>query len=144
MVVCRALNMSFPVPHVFSNPPPAPPWSKQSKNNPLGPSLSRIFLVSPAYRAIALSQPVSSHWSPRNTRGFFSRSLAMPSWAYMYEAILPPRVEDRPPFTEHSLSGTIMMFQRLPDLSVMVLVIALVMVMVRGGTCFVKSTPSAF
>ena len=42
----------------------------------------------------------------------------------MYEAILPPRVDDRPLFTTHSLSGTIMMFQRLPALSVIVLVIA--------------------
>ena len=37
-----------------------------------------------------------------------------------------------------------MMFQRLPALSVMVLVIALVMVMAMGGTWRVKSTPNAF
>ena len=64
--------------------------------------------------ASALSQLVSSHWSPRLMRGFFSRSLPMPSCAYMYEAILPPRVDDRPLFTLQPLSGTIMMFQRLP------------------------------
>ena len=93
---------------------------------------------------MALSQPVSSHWSPLKIRGLLSRSWPIPSCAYMYEAILPPRVDDRPLFTTHSLSGTIMMFQRLPDLSVMVLVIARVMVMAMGGTCRVKSTPSAF
>ena len=45
--VLSAVNMSLPVPQVFSKPPPAPPWSKQSKTSPLGPSLSRIFLVTP-------------------------------------------------------------------------------------------------
>lgn len=37
-----------------------------------------------------------------------------------------------------------MMFQRLPALSVMVLVIARVIVNDIGGTCLVKSTPNAF
>ncbi len=30
LVVCNAENISLPVPQVFSKPPPAPPWSKQS------------------------------------------------------------------------------------------------------------------